>query len=185
MKPAVPCRSWLGMPQTRSILDQNSQTWQACQCSKVVQMGPKGTKMVYPSIFDHLVGALLGVECSSLLWSLLSLTFTFPNINNNHVDKSFTYDKRCLERDNVIFPSQTTIIYFNHMRRWGQAENDHQITITIITSSSFSWGPFSTPHYHGSPANSHQSKCHHGGVLTTVVIKVGNMSLVDSHHYMY
>merc|ERR1712112_272309 len=37
-----------------SILDQNGQTWQACQRSKVVQKGPKGSKMVNLSVFDHL-----------------------------------------------------------------------------------------------------------------------------------
>ena len=37
-----------------SILDQIGQTWQACQRSKVVQKGPKGTKMVNLSVFDHL-----------------------------------------------------------------------------------------------------------------------------------
>ena len=28
-------------------------TWQACQLVKVVQKGPKGTKMVNLSVFDH------------------------------------------------------------------------------------------------------------------------------------
>ena len=37
-----------------SILDQIGQTWQACQHSKVAQKGPKGTKMVNLSVFDHL-----------------------------------------------------------------------------------------------------------------------------------
>ena len=33
---------------------KNGQTWQACQRSKVVQKGPKGTKMANLSVFDHL-----------------------------------------------------------------------------------------------------------------------------------
>ena len=33
---------------------KNGQTWQACQRSKVVQKGPKGSKMVNLSVFDHL-----------------------------------------------------------------------------------------------------------------------------------
>ena len=33
---------------------KNGQTWQACQRSKVVQRGPKGTKMVNLSLFEHL-----------------------------------------------------------------------------------------------------------------------------------
>ena len=32
---------------------KKGQTWQACQHSKVVQKGPKGTKMVNLSVFDH------------------------------------------------------------------------------------------------------------------------------------
>ena len=33
---------------------KNGQTWQACQRSKVVQRGPKGTKMISKGVFDHL-----------------------------------------------------------------------------------------------------------------------------------
>ena len=36
-------------------LPKNGQTWQACQRSKVVQKGPKVTKMVNVSVFDHLI----------------------------------------------------------------------------------------------------------------------------------
>ena len=52
-------RSRLGKAQKWSILDKNGQTWQACQRSKVVQKGPKGTKTVNLSAFDHL-GPLFG-----------------------------------------------------------------------------------------------------------------------------
>ena len=35
--------------------NKNGQTWQACQHSKVVQRGPKGSEMVNLDGFDHLV----------------------------------------------------------------------------------------------------------------------------------
>ena len=34
--------------------NKNGQTWQACQHSKVVQRGPKGSKMVNLDVLDHL-----------------------------------------------------------------------------------------------------------------------------------
>ena len=43
-----------GWPKNGPFWTKNGQTWQACQRSKVVQKGPKGTKMVNLSIFDHL-----------------------------------------------------------------------------------------------------------------------------------
>ena len=52
------------MAQKRSILDQK---WQTCQCSKVVQKGPKGTKMVNLSVFDHF-GPILGP--SGPVWTI-------------------------------------------------------------------------------------------------------------------
>ena len=36
----------------------------------------------------------------------------------------------------------------------------------------------------GSPAYSHQSKSHHGGVLT-IMITVGVLSPADSHHQIF
>ena len=48
-----------GWPKNGPFWTKNGQTWQACQRSKVVQRGPKGTKMVNLSLFDHL-GPLLG-----------------------------------------------------------------------------------------------------------------------------
>ena len=44
----------VGEVQNMAIFDQIGQTWQACQRYKVVQKGPKGTKMVNLSVFDHL-----------------------------------------------------------------------------------------------------------------------------------
>ena len=46
---------------------KKGQTWQACQHSKVVQKGPKGTKMVNLSVFDHL-GPLL--DPSGPFWTI-------------------------------------------------------------------------------------------------------------------
>ena len=42
------------MAQNGPFWTQNGQTWQACQRSKVVPKGPKGTKMVNRSVFDYL-----------------------------------------------------------------------------------------------------------------------------------
>ena len=43
-----------GWPKNGPFWTKNGQTWQACQRSKVVQKGPKGSKMVNLSVFDHL-----------------------------------------------------------------------------------------------------------------------------------
>ena len=43
-----------GWPKNGPFWTKNGQTWQACQRSKVVQRGPKGTKMVNLSLFEHL-----------------------------------------------------------------------------------------------------------------------------------
>ena len=43
-----------GRPENVPFWTKNGQTWQACQRSKVVQKGPRGTKMVNLSRFDHL-----------------------------------------------------------------------------------------------------------------------------------
>ena len=42
-----------GWSKNGPFLTKKGQTWQACQHSKVVQKGPKGTKMVNLSVFDH------------------------------------------------------------------------------------------------------------------------------------
>ena len=42
-----------GWPKNGPFWTKNGQTWQACQRSKVVQKGSKGTKMVNLSIFAH------------------------------------------------------------------------------------------------------------------------------------
>ena len=42
-----------GWPKNGPFWTKKGQTWQACQHSKVVQKGPKGTKMVNLSVFDH------------------------------------------------------------------------------------------------------------------------------------
>ena len=39
-----------GWPKNGPFWTKNGQTWQACQRSKVVQRGPKGTKMVNLSV---------------------------------------------------------------------------------------------------------------------------------------
>jgi len=45
---------WLGGVKNGPFWTKNGQTWQACQRSKVVQKGPKVSKMVNLSVFDHL-----------------------------------------------------------------------------------------------------------------------------------
>ena len=42
-----------GWPKNGPFWTKKGQTWQACQHSKVVQKGPKGTKMVNLNVFDH------------------------------------------------------------------------------------------------------------------------------------
>ena len=43
-----------GWPKNGPLWTKNGQTWQAYRRSKVVQKGPKGTKMANLSVFDHL-----------------------------------------------------------------------------------------------------------------------------------
>ena len=43
-----------GWPKNGPFWTKNGQTWQACQRSKVVRRGPKGTEMVNLSLFEHL-----------------------------------------------------------------------------------------------------------------------------------
>ena len=40
--------------QKKAQVNQNRQTWQACQHSKVVQRSPKGSEMVNLVVFDNL-----------------------------------------------------------------------------------------------------------------------------------
>ena len=42
-----------GWPKNGPFWTKKGQTWQACQHSKVVQKGPKGTKMINLSVFYH------------------------------------------------------------------------------------------------------------------------------------
>ena len=66
-----------GWPKNGSFWTKNGQPWQACQLVKVVQKGPKGTKMVNLSVFDHL-GPLLGP--SGTFWTILDKNdFVAPN----------------------------------------------------------------------------------------------------------
>ena len=45
----------MGVPKKgTNKTNKNGQTWQACQNSKVVQRGLKGSEMVNPDVFDHL-----------------------------------------------------------------------------------------------------------------------------------
>ena len=60
-----------GWPKNGPFWTKNGQTWQACQRSKGVQKGPKGTKMVNLSLFDN-----LGPKC-----------FCSMFIINNHYSK--------------------------------------------------------------------------------------------------
>ena len=43
-----------GCPKNGPFWTKTGQTWQACKRSKVVQKGPKRTKIVNPSVFGHL-----------------------------------------------------------------------------------------------------------------------------------
>ena len=42
-----------GWPKIGPFWTKNGQTWEACQCSKVIQQGQKRTKIVNLSVFDH------------------------------------------------------------------------------------------------------------------------------------
>ena len=66
-----------GWPKNGPFWTKKGQTWQACQHSKVVQKGPKGTKMVNLNVFDHL-GPILGP--SGPFWTILDKNdFFAPN----------------------------------------------------------------------------------------------------------
>ena len=66
-----------GWPKNGPFWTIKGQTWQACQHSKVVQKGPKGTKMVNLNVFDHL-GSILGP--SGPFWTILDNNdFFAPN----------------------------------------------------------------------------------------------------------
>ena len=66
-----------GWPKNGPFWTKNGQTWQACQRSKVVQRGPKGTKMVNIFLFDHL-GPRLGP--SGPFWAISNKNeFFAPN----------------------------------------------------------------------------------------------------------
>ena len=66
-----------GWPKNGPFWTKYGQTWQACQHSKVVQKGPKGTKMVNLNVFDHL-GPILGP--SGPFWTILDNNdFFAPN----------------------------------------------------------------------------------------------------------
>ena len=66
-----------GWPKNGPFWTKNGQTWQACQHSKVVQKGPKGTKMVNLNVFDHL-GPILAP--SGPFWTILDKNdFFAPN----------------------------------------------------------------------------------------------------------
>ena len=69
---------WTKNGQNGPYWTKNGQTWQACQCSKVVQKGPKATKMVNISVFDHL-GPLL--RPSEPFWTILDKIDFLPQMN--------------------------------------------------------------------------------------------------------
>merc|ERR1712004_363920 len=76
-----------GWPKNGPFWTKNGQTWQACQRSKVVQRGPKGTKMVNLSLFDHL-GPLLGP--SGPFWTISDKNnFFAPNGQNRVLQRCF------------------------------------------------------------------------------------------------
>ena len=76
-----------GWPKNGPFWTKNGQTWQACQRSKVVQRGPKGTKMVNLSLFDHL-GPRLGP--SGPFWTISDKNdFFAPNGQNRVLQRCF------------------------------------------------------------------------------------------------
>ena len=76
-----------GWPKNGPFWTKNGQTWQACQPSKVVQRGPKGTKMVNLSLFDHL-GPRLGP--SGPFWTISDKNdFFAPNGQNRVLQRCF------------------------------------------------------------------------------------------------
>ena len=67
-----------GWPKNGPFWTKKGQTWQACQHSKVVQKGPKGTKMVNLNVFDHL-GPILGP--SGPFWTILDKNDFLPQMD--------------------------------------------------------------------------------------------------------
>ena len=67
-----------GWPKNGPFWTKNGQTWQACQRSKGVQKGPKGTKMVNISLFDHL-GPRLGP--SGPFWTISDKNDFLPQMD--------------------------------------------------------------------------------------------------------
>ena len=61
------CKIFLDLTRFSRINAKNGQTWQACQRSKVVQKGPKMTKMVNLSVFLAF-GIIIGP--SGLFWTI-------------------------------------------------------------------------------------------------------------------
>ena len=77
-------RSWLGMAQKWSILDQK---WPNMAGLSTLQRGPKGTKMVNISLFDHL-GPRLGP--SGPFWTISDKNdFFAPNGQNRVLQRCF------------------------------------------------------------------------------------------------
>ena len=76
-----------GWPKNGPFWTKKGQTWQACQHSKAVQKGPKGTKMVNLNVFDHL-GPILGP--SGPFWTILDKNdFFAPNGQNRVLQRCF------------------------------------------------------------------------------------------------
>ena len=71
-----------GWPKNGPFWTKNGQTWQAWQHSKVIQKGPKGTKIVNISVFDHL-GPVLGP--SGRFWSISDKHDSFASNGKSRV----------------------------------------------------------------------------------------------------
>ena len=78
-----------GWPKNGPFWTKKGQTWQACQHSKVVQKGPKGTNIVNLNVFDHLVSHSL-----AQVWSRPEMefvqNFTPPDFEANNFTPSIS-----------------------------------------------------------------------------------------------
>ena len=90
-----------GWPKNGPFWTKKGQTWQACQHSKVVQKGPKGTKMVNLNIFDHL-GPILGP--SGPFWTILDKNDFLPHMDKVGVGRGASEQNinSCLKRSKRV-----------------------------------------------------------------------------------
>ena len=105
--PYLTVHDW-GWPKNGPFWTKNGQTWQACQRSKVVQRGPKGTKMVNLSLFDHLGPRL---RPSGPFWTISDKNdFFAPNGQNRVLQRCFGAKYQFLFRSCTHVPGRMSML---------------------------------------------------------------------------